>query len=120
MMHINKQEAETKPVEPAKSVRDVGLDPMETELIDPLKWPDEFKRLQREIVELWHDCNVSLVHRTYFFLVFKGDPKDSMFMELEHKRLSFLKEIFSRGKDTVENGKTVTHDSRYSHCFTCI
>ncbi|KAJ0096395.1 hypothetical protein Patl1_29054 [Pistacia atlantica] len=63
------------PLEPAKSVRDVGLDPMETELIDPWKWPDEFERLRREIIELWHDCNVSLIHRTYFFLVFKGDQK---------------------------------------------
>ncbi|XP_044462917.1 kinesin-like protein KIN-7H isoform X2 [Mangifera indica] len=107
----HEQDAETKHVELAKNVRDVGLDPMETELIDHWMWPDEFKKLQREILDLWHDCNVSLVHRTYFFLVFKGDPKDSMFMELEHKRLSFLKEIFSRGKDTVENGKTVTHDS---------
>ncbi|XP_044469900.1 kinesin-like protein KIN-7G isoform X2 [Mangifera indica] len=105
------EEAETKPVEPAKSVRDVGLDPMETELIDTLKWPDEFKRLQREIVELWHDCNVSLVHRTYFFLVCKGDPKDSLFVEVEHNRLSFLKETFSRGNECVEDGKTVSRDS---------
>ncbi|KAJ0040432.1 hypothetical protein Pint_28416 [Pistacia integerrima] len=105
------EDAEKKPIEPAKSVRDVGLDPMETELIDPWKWPDEFERLRREIIELWHDCNVSLIHRTYFFLVFKGDQKDSMFIEVEHKRLSYLKETFSRGNECVEDGKTVTRDS---------
>ncbi|KAL4367480.1 hypothetical protein GQ457_05G012530 [Hibiscus cannabinus] len=71
-------------------------------------WPSEFKRLQREIIELWHACNVPLVHRTYFFLLFKGDPKDYIYMEVEHKRLSFLKNAFTNGNQMVENGRVLT------------
>ncbi|KAK1357633.1 kinesin-like protein KIN-7G [Heracleum sosnowskyi] len=91
-----------------KSVKDVGLDPMEFDLRSPSNWPSEFKRLQREIIELWHTCNVSLVHRTHFFLLFNGDPTDSIYMEVELRRLSFLKETFSQGNQTVEDGRTLT------------
>jgi centromeric protein E len=38
---------------------------------------------------------VSLVHRTYFFLLFKGDEADSVYMEVEHRRLSFILTSFS-------------------------
>ncbi|KAH7566300.1 hypothetical protein JRO89_XS08G0134400 [Xanthoceras sorbifolium] len=101
-------DSEPKPVGPAKNVRDVGLDPIIDDFVSPLTWALEFKRLQREIIELWHACNVSLVHRSYFFLLFKGDPKDSVYMEVEHRRVSFLKDSFSRGNQTVADGKTVT------------
>ncbi|KAK0604907.1 hypothetical protein LWI29_020732 [Acer saccharum] len=100
--------SEPKPVGPAKNVRDIGLDPIIDDLISPSMWALEFKRLQREIFELWHACNVSLVHRSYFFLLFKGDQKDSVYMEVEHRRVSFLKDTFSRGNQTVEDGRTVT------------
>ncbi|KAK3011615.1 hypothetical protein RJ639_011683 [Escallonia herrerae] len=92
----------------SKSVKDVGLDPIEDGSKSPSNWPSEFKRLQREIIELWHTCNVSLVHRTYFFLLFKGDPTDSIYMEVEIRRLSFLKDTFSRGSPTVQDGQTLT------------
>ncbi|KAL8123731.1 hypothetical protein AgCh_011649 [Apium graveolens] len=95
-----------------KSVKDVGLDPMEFDLRSPSRWPSEFNRLQREIIELWHTCNVSLVHRTHFFLLFNGDPTDSIYMEVELRRLSFLKETFSQGNQTVEDGRTLTPASR--------
>lgn len=91
-----------------KSVKDVGLDPIEFDLKSPSNWPSEFKRLQREIIELWHTCNVSLVHRTHFFLLFNGDPADSIYMEVELRRLSFLKETFSQGNQTVEDGRILT------------
>ncbi|CAL5328138.1 unnamed protein product [Camellia sinensis] len=64
-------------------------------------WPSEFKRLQKEIIELWDVCNVSLVHKTYFFLLFKGDPTDSIYVEVELRRLSFFKDMFSRGSKRV-------------------
>ncbi|KAL5973738.1 hypothetical protein ACLOJK_030394 [Asimina triloba] len=69
------------------------------------------KMLQKEIVELWDACNVSLVHRTYFFLLFKGDPADSIYMEVEQRRLSFLKNTFSQGNNgtrAVEEGRIIT------------
>ncbi|KAJ0830875.1 putative kinesin-like protein [Helianthus annuus] len=37
-----------------------------------------------------------LIHRTYFFLLFKGDRSDSVYMEVELRRLSFLKNTPSR------------------------
>ncbi|CAL5328118.1 unnamed protein product [Camellia sinensis] len=64
-------------------------------------WPSEFKTLQKEIIELSDVCNVSLVHRTYFFLLFKGDPTDSIYVEVELRRLSFFKDMFSRGSKRV-------------------
>ncbi|KAK8653061.1 hypothetical protein V6N13_127079 [Hibiscus sabdariffa] len=50
----------------------------------------------------------SIAHRTYFFLLFKGDPKDYIYMEVEHKRLSFLKNAFTNGNQMVENGRVLT------------
>lgn len=55
------------------------------------EWETEFKIKQRRIIKLWHTCNVPLQHRTYFFLLFKGDPSDAVYMEVELRRLSFLK-----------------------------
>ncbi|XP_010919403.2 kinesin-like protein KIN-7F isoform X2 [Elaeis guineensis] len=78
------------------TLKSVGLDPILDSLQSPSRWPLEFERKQQEIIELWHKCDVSLVHRTYFFLLFKGDPTDSIYMEVELRRLSFLKSAFSR------------------------
>ncbi|XP_022726362.1 LOW QUALITY PROTEIN: kinesin-like protein KIN-7E [Durio zibethinus] len=91
-----------------KSMKDVGLDPMHEASGTLLDWPLEFERQQRAIVELWQTCNVSLVHRTYFFLLFKGDPTDSIYMEVELRRLTFLKETFSQGNQAVEDGRILT------------
>ncbi|OVA12871.1 Kinesin [Macleaya cordata] len=91
------QESEQKAFESAKTVKDVGVDPMQDSPESPSNWPLEFERKQREIIELWHFCSISLVHRTYFFLLFKGDSADSIYLEVELRRLSFLKDNFSRG-----------------------
>lgn len=77
-------------------------------------WPLEFERLQKAILELWQACHVSLVHRTYFFLLFKGDPSDSIYMEVELRRLSFLKETYSCGNQAMEDSRTPTSASRFS------
>ncbi|XVF67817.1 hypothetical protein PTKIN_Ptkin10aG0152200 [Pterospermum kingtungense] len=91
-----------------KSMKDVGMDPMHEASGLPLDWPQEFERQRRAILELWQVCNVSLVHRTYFFLLFKGDPTDSIYIEVELRRLTFLKETFSQGNQAVEDGRTLT------------
>ncbi|KAG8364380.1 hypothetical protein BUALT_Bualt19G0122900 [Buddleja alternifolia] len=83
------------------NVRDVALDPMHD-------WPLKFEKLQKLIIELWKACNVSLVHRTYFVLLIKDDFADSIYMEVEHRRLSFLKETFLMGKTAVQNGHSLT------------
>lgn len=105
-------EAELKSKGSEKTVKDVGLDPIEDDSMIVPNWPSEFKRLQREIIGLWDACNVSLVHRTYFFLLFKGDPTDSIYMEVELRRLSFLKDRFSHGNKTIEEGRTLSPASR--------
>lgn len=92
-----------------KSFKDVGLDPMQCDGESPSNWPSEFKRLQREIIELWDACNVSLVHRTYFFLLFKGDSSDSIYMEVELRRLSYLQQ--TQSDQTMEDGQTLTPTS---------
>ncbi|KAJ3692746.1 hypothetical protein LUZ60_011841 [Juncus effusus] len=67
----------------------------------PSRWPAEFERRQQQIVDLWHACNVSLVHRTYFFLLFNGDPADSIYMEVEMRRLGFLERSFETNGSTA-------------------
>ncbi|KAM1174417.1 hypothetical protein ACFX19_027550 [Malus domestica] len=101
-------ETDSMPIPSPNDVKDVGLDPMPIDDESPSRWPSEFNKLQREIIELWDACNVSLVHRTYLFLLFKGDPSDSIYMEVEVRRLSFLKDTFSRGNQTLEDGQTLT------------
>ncbi|KAG2694237.1 hypothetical protein I3760_08G132500 [Carya illinoinensis] len=104
-------EMEPKPIASARSVKEVGLDQVQVDTGSPSRWPSEFKRLQREILELWHACNISLVHRTYFFLLFNGDPTDSIYMKVELRRLSFIHQIFSQGSQTVEDGEILTPTS---------
>ncbi|CAL1384840.1 unnamed protein product [Linum trigynum] len=89
------------------NVKDIGLDAMLDELTTPDS-PLKFERQQRTIIELWHACNVSLVHRTYFFLLFKGDPLDSIYLEVELRRLSFLRETFSDANHGISGGQTLT------------
>lgn len=95
----------------AKNVKDIGLDPMQADGENNSDWPSKFKRLQKDIIELWDACNVSLVHRTYFFLLFKGDPSDSIYMEVELRRLSYLNQTFSQGNNTLGDGRTNTPES---------
>ncbi|KAL9328245.1 hypothetical protein ACSQ67_003248 [Phaseolus vulgaris] len=100
------------PMMSAQNVKDVGLDPMQADDRESHSdWPSKFKRLQREIIEFWDACNVSLVHRTYFFLLFKGEQTDSFYMEVELRRLSYLKQAFSQGNQTVEDGRILKPES---------
>ncbi|XP_023764838.1 kinesin-like protein KIN-7G [Lactuca sativa] len=94
----------------SKSVKSIGLDPIE-DCFRNGSWSSEFKRLQKEIIQLWHACNVSLVHRTYFFLLFNGEPNDSIYMEVEHRRLAFLKDMFTHVNLAVDDGRTITRSS---------
>ncbi|PIN23911.1 Kinesin-like protein [Handroanthus impetiginosus] len=68
-------------------------------------WHAEFERQKREIIELWDVCCIPLVHRTYFLLLFKGDPSDAVYMEVELRRLSFL-------KNSIRGGVSVEKDDR--------
>lgn len=97
-------------MEQIKSVKSVGLDPI-VNSFRATSWRSEFKRLQKEIIQFWHECNVSLVHRTYFFLLFNGDPADSIYLEVERRRLAFVKDMFARVNAAVDDGQTITRSS---------
>ncbi|KAK9053837.1 hypothetical protein SSX86_024912 [Deinandra increscens subsp. villosa] len=56
------------------------------------EWCLVFEEQRRKIIELWNECSIPLLHRTYFFLLIKGDPSDSVYIEVELRRLAFLKE----------------------------
>ncbi|XP_062191762.1 kinesin-like protein KIN-7H isoform X2 [Phragmites australis] len=86
-----------------RTVKDVGVDSVLSTIESPPQSTVDFKKKQQQIIELWHECNVSIVHRTYFFLLFKGDPADNIYMEVEHRRLSFIKSSFS-AQPTAEGG----------------
>lgn len=59
----------------------------------PLTWQLAFEEQKRQIIELWHLCHVSLVHRTQFYLLFRGgDPSDQIYLEVELRRLTWLEQ----------------------------
>ncbi|KAK8646449.1 hypothetical protein V6N13_120234 [Hibiscus sabdariffa] len=60
-----------------------------------VKADSEFEEKQRKIVELWDACRVSLIHRSYFIQLFKGDPSDCLYLEIELRRLTYLKDTLS-------------------------
>ncbi|XP_027191545.1 kinesin-like protein KIN-7E isoform X2 [Cicer arietinum] len=109
-LEYEKQDQETgqKLLNFERNVKDVGLDPMLEAPGTPLNWSLQFKRQQKEIIELWQSCYVPLTHRTYFFLLFKGDQTDSIYMEVELRRLSFLKETFFYGDQSEKDSQTIT------------
>lgn len=91
-VHDLVQQTTTETEMSADNVEEAGLEGVVQDALQPHSdWPVEFERKRREIFELWNACHVPLVHRTYFFLLFKGDPSDSVYMEVEIRRLSFLK-----------------------------
>lgn len=102
-----------------KNMKEPGSDPIQEALVNASDWPQEFERQQIRIIELWNNCNVPLVHRTYFFLLFKGDPMDSVYMEVELRRLTFLNETFSNGGHAVADGHVVTWSSRLVSLLRC-
>ncbi|GKV43274.1 hypothetical protein SLEP1_g50588 [Rubroshorea leprosula] len=58
-------------------------------------WHVTFKEQRQQIIELWDVCFVSIIHRTQFYLLFKGDPADQIYMEVELRRLTWLQQHFS-------------------------
>ncbi|XP_019196259.1 PREDICTED: kinesin-like protein NACK2 [Ipomoea nil] len=66
----------------------------QTEYVDqsPASWHLIFEDQRKQIIMLWHLCHVPLVHRTQFYLLFKGDPSDQIYMEVELRRLTWLEQ----------------------------
>lgn len=103
---------EKEELEPKESCRkDVGLDPIDDDSETTSNWPSEFDKIRKEIIKLWGTCHVSLVHRTYFFLLFNGDPTDSIYLDVEFRRLSFLEKTFSQRGNTFSEGRILSSTS---------
>ena len=66
----------------------------EPDIVDqsPMSWPLMFEDQRKQIIMLWHLCHVSIVHRTQFYLLFRGDPADQIYMEVEIRRLTWLEQ----------------------------
>ncbi|ESQ46023.1 hypothetical protein EUTSA_v10000043mg [Eutrema salsugineum] len=103
------KEMVSDPENSGKIEKNIGLDAMEKEESGTMtNWSEEFDRQREQILGLWQTCHVSLVHRTYFFLLFTGDQADSIYIRVELRRLSFMKESFSQGNQAFERGQTLT------------
>ncbi|KAH9619749.1 hypothetical protein KSS87_012385 [Heliosperma pusillum] len=61
----------------------------------PSSWMIIFEEQRKQIVMLWHLCHVSLIHRSQFYLLFKGDPADQIYIEVEFRRLTWLEQHLS-------------------------
>ncbi|KAJ4831573.1 Kinesin-like protein nack1 [Turnera subulata] len=57
-----------------------------------VSWHITFREQRHQIIELWDVCYVSIIHRTQFYLLFKGDPADQIYMEVELRRLTWLQQ----------------------------
>ncbi|KAK4799673.1 hypothetical protein SAY86_025038 [Trapa natans] len=57
-----------------------------------IPWSVTFKEQRQQIIELWDICHVSIIHRTQFYLLFKGDPADQIYIEVELRRLTWLQQ----------------------------
>jgi len=79
------------------------------------QWLSDFDRLRRDVINLWDACNVSLLYRSSFFLLFAGDPKDAIYMEVERRRLSFVKDTFAWGNETVLDGQIISPSLSKKH-----
>ena len=61
---------------------------------DPENWKLLFQKERMQIAQLWDLCQVSIIHRSQFYLMFRGDPADQVYMEVELRRLAWLQEQF--------------------------
>ncbi|KAF6145899.1 hypothetical protein GIB67_028894 [Kingdonia uniflora] len=60
-----------------------------------VSWHETFLEQRQQIIDLWDQCQVSIIHRTQFYLLFKGDSADQIYMEVELRRLTWLQQHFA-------------------------
>ncbi|KAK9089956.1 hypothetical protein Sjap_023133 [Stephania japonica] len=60
-----------------------------------VSWHATFLEQRQQIIELWDACQVSIIHRAQFYLLFKGDTADQIYMEVELRRLTWLHQHFA-------------------------
>ncbi|KAL3824797.1 hypothetical protein ACJIZ3_020826 [Penstemon smallii] len=81
----------------------------------PASWQLAYREQRQQIIELWDVCFVSIIHRTQFYLLFKGEPADQIYVEVELRRLTWLQqhlmEIGNASPARVGNEPTVSLSS---------
>ncbi|KAG8373871.1 hypothetical protein BUALT_Bualt11G0070400 [Buddleja alternifolia] len=73
-----------------EEANEASSDETETISQSPMQWNVMFEDQRKEIIMLWHVCHVSIIHRTQFYLLFRGDLSDQIYMEVELRRLKWL------------------------------
>ncbi|KQK13094.1 kinesin-like protein KIN-7A [Brachypodium distachyon] len=58
----------------------------------PESWDRLFKEQMQHIIHLWDLCHVSIIHRTQFYMLFRGDTSDQIYIEVEVRRLLWLQQ----------------------------
>ncbi|XP_051178178.1 kinesin-like protein KIN-7A [Lolium perenne] len=58
----------------------------------PESWEKLFKEQMQHIIQLWDICHVSIIHRTQFYRLFRGDTADQIYIEVEVRRLLWLQQ----------------------------
>lgn len=83
-----------------------------------VSWHVIFREQRQQIIELWDVCYVSIIHRTQFYLLFKGDPADQIYMEVELRRLNWLQqhlaELGNASPTHFADEPTISLSSRYN------
>lgn len=86
--------------------------------VSPVPWHITFREQRQKIIELWDVCFVSIIHRTQFYMLFKGEPADEIYMEVELRRLNWLQQhLAEHGNVTPGRGAeepTISISSRLS------
>lgn len=81
-----------------------------------VSWQVLFKEQRQMIIDLWDLCYVSIIHRTQFYLLFKGDPADQIYLEVELRRLTWLQqhlaELGNASPANVGDEPTISLSSR--------
>lgn len=89
----------------------------EIQVESPASWQVSFREQRQQIIELWDICHVSIIHRTQFYLLFKGDTADEIYMEVELRRLAWLQqhlvEIGNASPAHVGNDAAISISSRF-------
>lgn len=120
MLELEANEAAGYDVENDENTEDIAE-------VSPVPWHITFREQRQKIIELWDLCFVSIIHRTQFYMLFKGDPADEIYMEVELRRLSWLEQhLTEHGNATparggATDGPTISISSRLiSHLLLCL
>ncbi|CAH1448865.1 unnamed protein product [Lactuca virosa] len=72
----------------------------ETDFVEEMEYPVMprhlvFEEQRNQIIMLWHLCHVSIIHRTQFYMLFRGDTADEIYVQVELRRLTWLEQHLS-------------------------